>query len=110
VVWGCDGPKNASSMVILCAAVLPVGERHLGASRAQSEAAVSQMMALLEGDMARLQHVLDIRVSDVPQIEHWTTKRVLFPRRAAPWDLVTVSRANPSMRTAVLPNEPRRRP
>ena len=32
---------------------------------------ISQMMALLEGDMARLQQVLDGRVSDVPQIEHW---------------------------------------
>ena len=32
---------------------------------------ISQMMALLEGDMARLQQVLDGRLSDVPQIEHW---------------------------------------
>jgi len=32
---------------------------------------ISQMMALLESDMARLQQVLDGRLSDVPQIEHW---------------------------------------
>jgi len=32
---------------------------------------ISQMMALLEGDMARLQQVLDGSLSDIPQIEHW---------------------------------------
>lgn len=32
---------------------------------------ISQMMALLEGDMVRLQQVLDGGLSDVPQIEHW---------------------------------------
>lgn len=32
---------------------------------------ISQMMALLEGDMARLQQVLDGTLSDIPQIEQW---------------------------------------
>jgi ABC-type transporter Mla subunit MlaD len=32
---------------------------------------ISQMMALLEGDMARLQQVVDGRLPDVPQIENW---------------------------------------
>jgi len=36
-------------MVSLCAAVLPVWERQLGASRAQSEAAVSQMLQAFSG-------------------------------------------------------------
>jgi ABC-type transporter Mla subunit MlaD len=35
---------------------------------------ISQMMALLEGDMSRLHKVLDGTISDVPQIESWMSR------------------------------------